>query len=91
MSQTLKMTFGYGESDFTRQYAHEVADSLALDCKTKIKAINTSLAGGTAGGLSSFFISDDGEHNLTSIVSAQLESQTVTYLDLTSGGASSAQ
>ena len=88
MSKTLKMTFGYGESELNRQYAFEVADSLASDCKDKIKAINTSLEGGTAGGLSSFFISDD-QFNFTAVTYAALESTVTENLNI--GGGSSAQ
>ena len=87
MSKTLKMTFGYDESELSRQYSFEVADSLASACKDKIKAINTSLAGGTAGGLSSFFLSDN-EENFSAITYAALESSETLVLDI--GGASSA-
>ena len=88
MAKTLKMTFGYGDSDFTRNYSFEIADSLVADAKTKIVGINSSLNAGTAGGLSSFFVSDDGD-NFTAITAAQVESTEITYLDI-SGGASSA-
>lgn len=88
MAKTLKLTAGYGDSDFTRTYSFEIADSLVADAKTKIIGINDSLAAGTAGGLSSFFVSDDGD-NFTGFVAAQVESTEITYLDI-SGGASSA-
>ena len=88
MAKTLKMTFGYGDSDFTRTYSFEIADSLVSAAKGKIIGINDSLTAGTAGGLSSFFISDDGD-NFTGITAAQIEESTITYLDI-SGGASSA-
>ena len=89
MAKTLKMTFGYDDSDFTRNYSFEIDDSLVSAAKDKIIGINTSLAAGTAGGLSSFFISDDGD-NFVGITAAQVEETTVTYLDI-SGGASSVE
>ena len=90
MSKTLKTTFGFGaEQEFTRGYNFTVADSLASACKDKIKAINTSLEAGTAGGLSTFFVSDDGLSNFTKITYAALESTEIQVLDI-SGGASSA-
>ena len=89
MAKTLKMTFGYGEDqESTRSYNFTVEDSLAADCKDKIKAINTSLAAGTAGGLSSVFISDD-EEFFSRITYAELSSTVTEVLDI-SGGASSA-
>ena len=90
MSKTLKMTFGFGEEqDSTRNYTFTVADSLAAACKDKIKGINTSLAGGTAGGLSSFFLADNGTDAFTKITYAELNSTVTEVLDI-SGGASSA-
>ncbi|MBR0061819.1 MAG: hypothetical protein IJP68_10120, partial [Selenomonadaceae bacterium] len=74
MAKNLKMTFGYGaEQESTRNYNFSVDDSLAADCKDKIKAINTSLAAGTAGGLSTVFISDD-EDFFSRITYAELSS-----------------
>ena len=89
MAKTLKMAFGYGEEqEETRNYSFTVADSLASACKAKILAINDSLAAGTAGGLSSVFISD-GEEPFSKITYAALESTVTEELDI-SGGASSA-
>ena len=62
MSKAIKLTFGYNGTDFTRQYKiANVADEYAVasDVKTKVKAVNASLAGGTAGGLDTFFLADD--------------------------------
>ena len=70
--QTLRMRFKYADSD-TRLYAFDCEDSLAGGVKSKIKAINSSLQGGTDGGLASFFVSDNGS-NLTVIDGATLES-----------------
>lgn len=90
MAKTLKMTFGYGENqESTRNYSFTVADSLAADCKYKILDINDSLEAGTAGDLSSVFISDD-ELNFSKITYAAVESTVTEVLDI-SGGASSAE
>ena len=88
MNNKLKMTFGYENTDFTRNLTiANVADSLTSGIKNKIKAVNTSLAGGTAGGLDSFFRSDDydseaGIGKFSGITAAQLESTTVTVIPL---------
>ena len=90
MSQNLKMTFGFGaEQESTRDYKFEVADSLASACKDKIKAINTSLMGGTDDGLAAFFLADNGTDAFSKVTYAELTSSTVQVLDI-SGGASSA-
>lgn len=50
----------YTNTDFVRRY--KVSDVAANDLssvETKINALNTSLAGGTAGGISGILISDD--------------------------------
>ena len=84
---TIRLTFGYEDTEFTRNYELKIDDSLVAGAKQKIKDINNSLLGGTAGGLSSFFVSDSGE-NFTLITDAQLTSITETKLDL--GGGSNA-
>lgn len=90
MAKNLKMTFGYGqEQESTRNYNFSVDDSLAADCKDKILGINASLAAGTAGALSSVFISDD-EEFFSKITYAELSSTETQVLDI-SGGGSSAQ
>ena len=68
----VKMRFKYANAD-TRLYSFDCQDSLAADVKSKIKAVNTSLQGGTDGGLSTFFVSDSGS-NLALIDGATLES-----------------
>ena len=88
MARTVKIDFGY-EDETTRRYAFEVDDSITdTTVKNKIVGIKASLLSGTAGGMSSFFVSDDGE-NLIDITGAQVESTTTTVLDI-SGGASAA-
>ena len=90
MSKTLKMTFGYGENqESTRNYTFTVADSLASACQTKIININDSLEAGTAGGLSSVFVADNGTDGLSLITYAAIEAVETQILDI-SGGASSA-
>ena len=89
MSKKLKLTFGYADTDVTRVYAFDVADSITADCKDAIIDINDSLQGGTDGGLSSFFVSDEGD-NFTLITAAQLEEVNKTVLNLNIAGDSTA-
>ena len=57
---TVKMKLSYTNTDFTRQMTiSDVADSVLADVDTKIESINSSLEGGTAGGLETFFIADN--------------------------------
>lgn len=87
----LKMTFGYEGTDFTRSFTiSDVADSLTSGIKSKILAVNASLAGGNSDGLNNFFRSDDynADENIgafTGITAAQLESTTITTIPLTDG------
>jgi len=80
MSKTIKTKFKYTD-DSTRIYAFDCEDSLAAGVKSKILAINGSLTGGTAGGLSSFFVSDAGA-NFSIIDGATIESSTVVPLTI---------
>lgn len=88
MNNKLKLTFGFEDTDFTRVYTiNGIEDSLKSGIKSKIKAVNTSLAGGTSGGLDSFFRSDDydsdaGIGKFSRITAAQLESSTTTVIPL---------
>ena len=57
---TLQLDLAYTNTDFTRSYRMTgVSAAAAQDANTKITAINTSLAEGTAGSLSSTFIAED--------------------------------
>ena len=57
---TLQLDLAYTNTDFTRSYRMTgISAAAAQDANTKITAINTSLAGGTAGSLSSTFIAED--------------------------------
>lgn len=79
---TVDLTFAYENTDFTRLYSLEGADSLnSADIKAHILQINDSLKNGTAGGLSTFFVSDTGD-NFVSISSAKKTITTEEYLDL---------
>ncbi len=80
MSQDVKMKFKYAD-DATRIYAFDCDDSLVTGVSTKIKAVNSSLSAGTAGGLSSFFVSDAGS-NLVVIDGATIESATVVPIEI---------
>lgn len=63
MANSIKLDFGYANTDFTRQYTiNNVADSIAAGkeaIRAGVKAINESLAAGTDDGLSAMFPSDD--------------------------------
>ena len=83
MSKTFKATFKYAD-DTTRIYDLEVDDSLAAGVKEKVIAFNASLTGGTAGGLSTFFVSDGGE-NLLMISEAKLISTVITPVSIGGG------
>ena len=70
--KTVKTRFKYAD-DSTRIYSFDCEDSLASGVKSKILAINESLQASTDGGLSSFFVSDNGD-NFVLISGATLES-----------------
>lgn len=60
MANSATFTFGYSNTDFTRNFKIEnIAASALSGIKDDVKAINASLSGATDGGLSSFFVSDD--------------------------------
>lgn len=60
MSKTLKITLGYSNTDFTRQYKIE-HDAIGTpeQAEAAINALNASIAGGTDGGFADFFRADD--------------------------------
>ena len=77
----VQLTFSYADTEFTRLYDLEIDASLKADAKQKILGINQSLRAGTAGGLSSFFVSDSGD-NFTLISAAKFVETTEEYIDL---------
>ena len=81
MSNYIQLTFAYEGTDFTRNYKiSDVADSIAADTsgiKTRIQAVNASLAAGQDVSLATAFRSDDFDsaHNIGSfkkIIAAQV-------------------
>ena len=62
-SSSLKLTLGYNGTDFERNLTFDnlVPDSIpsASDMRQRIKAINSSVASGTDGGMNTFFVADD--------------------------------
>lgn len=79
---SVTLTFGYENTDATRRYKFEDVSNAALSgIADKCKAINASLAGGTAGGLSTFFLSEEGDH-FVSIVGAQSDVGEITVINL---------
>lgn len=95
IKNSVKITLGYNGTDFQRNMKFDdVANSALSGVKTKCKAVNASLAAGTAGGLSTFFLADDYDAtdpeniigNFNGIVAAQIDSSEVTYIDLSEEG-----
>lgn len=84
MADTLRATFAYEGTDFKRKYDLDIEQDQIANAKAKTIAFNASLAAGTSGGLSSFFVSDNGE-NLKEISALQLITVTETVLDLDEG------
>lgn len=88
MANSAKIKLAYTGTDFTREYNFDnLTDEQCTGLKAKVQALNASLVGGTAGGLSSFFISDDfdatnGVGYFASIKSAQYQMANVTEIDL---------
>lgn len=91
MANTVTLTFGYKGTDFTRKYKFDdVATSALASVKANVLAFNESVTGGasSAGGLDTFFISDDYDASdaenvvgeLASITAAQYETTTVTEI-----------
>lgn len=71
---SLSIEMSYDNTNFTRKYDFlNLSADEYTGAKDRIKAINVSLAGGTAGGLSDFFVADDyveGEQGRLSKISA---------------------
>lgn len=91
MANSAKLTFGYSNTEFTRQYTFN--NLSAEDCanlKAKVLALNASIEGGTDGNLGDFFISDDYDASdsenvigkFNGVVAAQFEASTVTEIPL---------
>lgn len=89
MTNSATITLGYTGTTSTRKYKFEnltTAQCTAL--KSKVLALNASIAGGTDDGLTDFFISDDYDASdpnnvigkLSGIIAAQYESTTVTEI-----------
>ena len=86
MSTTTKasitLTLGYEDTDETRDLKIDNVSVASLSgVVNKVKAINASLEAGTDGGLSTFFLSEDGD-NFNSIVSATATVQETTPINL---------
>lgn len=81
MSSTVRLVMGYKDTSYKRTYELDVEDSLTSDIKQHVLDINSSLVGGTAGGFSSFFVADTGNH-LSLIEQAKLINVTEEVIDL---------
>lgn len=74
------ITMGFANSEVTEDIVlGTVATSLASAVKTKVKALNTSLAGGTDDGLGTFF-SDQDDNQFNKIIAAKIVTTEVTPL-----------
>lgn len=84
--QSVTLTYKYKNTPFKRTMAIDNVSMSAIELvDEKILAINQSLASGTAGGLSTFFISDDYDAAqsigaLEKISEAKIEITTETYI-----------
>lgn len=71
----------YDNSDYERTYTFDVATIEELEkCQGKVQALNASLAAGTDGGLSAFFIAEDGSplYRITEMQTRAVE-ETIIY------------
>lgn len=60
IKNSVTLTMSYNGTDTTRKYKiNEVPTSAISQIQTKTEAVNASLAGGTDGGLSTTFVTDD--------------------------------
>ena len=91
MANSVTMTLGYTNTDFTRKIKIDnVANEALSGVKTKILGVNTSLQAGTSGGLDEFFLSDDYDASdsenivgkFSGITAAQIDEVEITNLDL---------
>lgn len=91
MANSVTMTLGYTGTDFTRKMKLDNLEAGALSSvKSKILAVNASIAGGTDGGLKEFFRADDYDASdsnnivgeFSGITAAQIDSVETEYLDI---------
>ena len=91
-NNSIKLTLGYEGTDFTRNMTISgVADSLVSGVKTRIKAVNASIAGGTDDGLTDFFRAEDydstqGIGTFTGITAAVVTTTETTHINLDEEG-----
>ena len=81
---SITLTLGFEDTDFTRQIKFDNLSSSAIDVSTvkaRVLAVNASLSAGTAGGLSTLFLSDDGD-NFEKITAAKIDTVDTTVLDI---------
>ena len=84
MANSITIKLGFANSEETRTFKFEDLPDEAINIaplKAKILALNASLAGGTSGGLNSFFV-DSAGNNFTGIVEAKTDSTEETNIDL---------
>ena len=92
MSNSLKLTLGYTDTDYTRNFTLSNIGTVASAVSTikdKIKAVNTSVTGGTDGGMDTFFLSEDydgAKGKFAGITAAQIITEEVTHINLDEEG-----
>ena len=81
MASKVVITMGFGNgSDYTQEITFAgVADSVIPSVKTTVQGINSSLAGGTDGGLGTFF-EDEEENSFSEIKACKIVTEEVTEL-----------
>lgn len=88
---SVTLTMGYSNTDFTRKYKFEGLSAAVLDdVKANVLALNASIAGGTDDGFADFFRADDYDDTdaqniigkCTGIVAAEADETTTTVIDL---------
>ena len=82
MANSVTMTLGYSNTDFTRKMKLENVPNASLSgVKSAILAVNASLTGGTDDGLKEFFISDDYDATDSNAIVGELKGITAAQID----------
>lgn len=88
---SVTLTFGFSNTESTRTFKiDDISDTDFNNVKSKILAVNASIAAGTDGGLTDFFRSDDFDNSdpnlivgkFTGIIAAKAESTEIENIPL---------
>lgn len=89
IKNSVTLTMSYNGTDTTRKYKiNEVPTSAISQIQAKTEAVNASLAGGTDGGLSTTFVTDDyvgsgTSGTLAKVSEVKIVTEEITDIDLT--------